>query len=416
MRALFLDAYFYPEKTAYSHLENDLIDGLIDRDVEICVLCPTPTRNVDKNVFYKKEERLKDGKLLVKRFWAPKERRSKFFRALRYLWCNLRQYNIAKKYKNIDFVFSVSTPPTQGLLGAKVSNRLSRKQNKYIPFIYNLQDIFPDSLVNTGITRRGSLLWKVGCKIEKKTYNSADRIIVINESFKSNIIKKGVPENKISVIYNWVDIAKLKHISKDENPLYFELGINQNKFNVVYAGNFGKSQGVETLIDAAKRLEYKSEIEFILFGGGSEFVSIKEKVEKNGIDNVKIFPLLSFERASEVYSLGDVALILCKKGVGESGMPSKTWTIMACGVPIIASYDKDSELEQIIKKFDLGVVVEPENSDKLAEAIVNFCDNKKSRELPTSNGSVFLKENASKETCVKKYCEEIFSLFEDKLI
>ena len=107
---------------------------------------------------------------------------------------------------------------------------------------------------------------------------------------------------------------------------------------------------------------------------------------------------------SEVYSLGDVALITCKKGVGTSGMPSKTWSIMACNTPIIASFDTDSELAEIIEKANAGVAVEPEDSDKLATAILEMAEGKTS---DFTGGRQYTEENASKEKCTAKYVETI---------
>ena len=152
MRILFVNAYFFPENIAFSHLEKDLIEGLIEAGYDIEVICPTPTRNVSVEVYkhYKsiKSEILYNGKVHVRRFSAPREKNNPLLRAIRYLWCNFREYQIGKHYKNIDAVFAVSTPPTQGLLAGKLSKKLK------CPFIYNLQDVFPDSLVNAGLTKK----------------------------------------------------------------------------------------------------------------------------------------------------------------------------------------------------------------------------------------------------------------------
>lgn len=243
MNLLFLDSYFEPETIAYTHLEKDLIEGLVKGNNRIQIICPTPTRGVSEQIReeYKerKNEKLYEGKVKVKRFWAPQEGKNPIVRAFRYFWCNIRSYQIAMRAKNVDIVFSNSTPPTQGMLSAMASKKLSKKYKKKVSFIYNLQDIFPDSLVNTGMTKKGGFLWKVGRKIENYTYKNADRIIVISEGFKRNIMDKGVPGDKIEVISNWIDLESVHPVSRDENKLVKEFGINPNKFLVVYAGNFG---------------------------------------------------------------------------------------------------------------------------------------------------------------------------------
>ena len=156
MRILFLDAYFEPETIAFTHLENDLIEGLIADGHRIDVICPIPTRSISNEVYEKyrslRRESLYGGYVCVTRFWAPREGKNIILRAFRYFWCNFQTYLIAMRVTNIDLFFSNSTPPTQGMLSALVAKKLSNKYKKKVQFIYNLQDIFPDSLVNTVLT------------------------------------------------------------------------------------------------------------------------------------------------------------------------------------------------------------------------------------------------------------------------
>ena len=403
MNLLLINAYFTPEVIAFTHLEKDLIEGLLAAGHNLSVLCPTPTRGIDAETArtYRsiKNEELYNGRASVRRFLAPREGRNPLVRAFRYFWCNLRQYQLGKRYADIDAVFCVSTPPTQGVLCAKVAKKLSKKYGSKVPFVYNLQDIFPDSLVTTGLTKKGSLLWKLGRKIENYTYAHADKIIVISESMKQNIMEKGVPEGKITVVSNWIDTEVTKPVPKEDNPLFDEFGIARDKFTVVYAGNFGKAQGAQVVLDAAEKLADRDDVQFVVFGGGAEFAAAKECAAS--MENVIIHPLLPQERVPEVYSLGDVALITCKKGVGNSGMPSKTWSIMACDKPIIAAFDTDSELAAILSQADAGIAIEPENTVALADAILAV----KNGEILPRGGRAFVCENAEKKLCVSKYVE-----------
>lgn len=409
MNLLFLDAYFEPETIAYTHLEKDLLEGLVRENSKIQIICPTPTRGINGQIRqeYKRRrrEKLYGGRVKVRRFWAPPEGKNPIVRAFRYFWCNLRTYQIASKVTNIDMVFSNSTPPTQGMLSAMTAKKLSRKYKKKVPFIYNLQDIFPDSLVNTGMTSKGSLLWKIGRKIENYTYKNADKIIVISEGFKRNIMKKGVKADKIEIISNWIDLDSVHPVSRNENKLIEEFSIDSDKFLVVYAGNFGAAQGADVVLKVAEKLKDISDIQFVIFGGGAYFEDAKREAGK--LDNVFIHELMSLDKISEVYSLGDVALITCKPGTGKAGMPSKTWSIMACNVPIIASFDIDSDMADVIKDSGAGKCVEPGDVVALVNAI-------KASYLEWVNGtqkSMNLREyvcvNGSKGICVKRYIELI---------
>ena len=398
MNFLFLDAYFEPEQTSFTHLESDLLDCLLKSGNKIKIVCPVPTRGITaetKREYKTCKRELRSDGVSVIRFSAPGEGKNAILRAFRYFWCNFRTLGIGKKCKDADIVFSNSTPPTQGFIAARVSKKLG------VPFVYNLQDIFPDSLVNAGMAKKGSLLYKFGRIIEDYTYKNADKIIVIGENFKENIMGKGVPESKIEVIHNWIDTEKVRPVSREDNTLFDEFGIDRGKFTVVYAGNFGATQGTEVLVKAAELLRNRSDIHFILFGGGSEFESTKEIIDSKKLNNVTIRPLLPPELVPEVYSMGDVALITCKTGVGKAAIPSKTWSIMACGTPIIASFDADSELAGVLKKSGAGICVEPENAMALAEAITDV----KNGKYVFSDGRDYAIKNADKKTCLKRYSE-----------
>ena len=414
MKILFLDAYHEPETIAYTHLEKDLIEGLIGDGHRIHIICPTPTRGIsdeDREQYKRiKSESKYEGAVIIERFLAPQEGKNPLVRAFRYFWCNLRSYQKAIKQKNIDVVFSNSTPPTQGALSGLVAKKLSGEYKKKVPFVYNLQDIFPDSLVNTGMAHKDGILWKIGRRLENFTYKHADRIIVISQGFKRNIMGKGVPEEIIDVISNWIDLDSVHPVERKDNKLIGEFGIDPNKFLVVYAGNFGAAQGADIILKVAKELVGEKNIQFVIFGGGPYFEDAKKEAE--GLENVFIHELMPKERISDVYSLGDVALITCKAGTGKAGLPSKIWSIMACNTPIIASFDTNSDLAEILQSSGAGSCVDPGNIELLCREIMHRYHTSKENEL-AHNLREYVEKEASKDVCVgryinclKYYCEQ----------
>lgn len=398
MELLFVDAYFYPENIAFSHIEQDIIEGLVRAGNDVTVICPTPTRGISREeaLKYSKIKRQELNGVRVHRFWAPQEGKNPVIRAFRYFWCHFRGNIIAKRYKSTEAVFAVSTPPTQGYFAGKAAKKLG------VPFVYSLQDVFPDSLVTTGLASEKSPLYKIGAKIEKKTYRLCSKIIVLSETVRQNLLNKGVEPEKLLTVNNWIDTEAVRYVPKEENRLFDEYGIDKNKYTVVYAGNFGASQGADVILRAAQLLREREDIEFVIFGGGSEFEKAQSYVLEQRLENVIINPLLPPDRVSEAYSMGDLALITCKKGVGKTALPSKLWSIMACTTPIAASFDTDSELADILRISGAGICVEPENPEKLAEAILNSVGIKK----PTLSRK-YVEEHASKKAGAKKYVEII---------
>ena len=325
MRILRLRTYFYPENVAASAMNEDFENELVKRKILSINYTPIPSRGITDEVRkeYKKKkyEEFKGGYVIVHRFSMIKEGTNFVHRALKFLLCNIVEYFKGIKTKDIDVLYGSSTPPTQGMLCGKVAKKLSRKNKKKVPFVYNLQDIFPDSLVNTGMIKKGSLIWKIGRKVEDYTYRNADIIIVISEGFKKNIMEKGVPEKKIVVIPNWADADGIYPIDREDNVLFDRYGLDQDKFYIAYSGNVGYTQNMDLLLDTAKEIENElCDVRFVIIGEGAAKADIEKRLREESIDNVILLPFQPYEDIAHVFSLGDVGLIISKSGVGSNSL------------------------------------------------------------------------------------------------
>lgn len=402
-KILIFSAYYEPETAASLYLSTNLYETLASNGYEIELFCPVPTRGVSNEIrkYYKKHKIEKKRNFTIRRISLLKEGKNSIGRAFRYVLMNIKFIFKALVIK-ADAIFVQSTPPTQGAMAAII------KKIKHIPFIYNLQDVFPDSLVSSGMTKEGGFIWKVGRKIENFTYKNADKIIVISNDMKNNIMKKGVKEGKIAVIYNWVDTDKVNYVEPNKNKLFKDLELNKDNFYVVYAGNLGHSQGIETILETAKKLNSNRKIKFIIFGGGTEFNNVKKKISNER--NISLYPLQPPERVPEVYSLGSCSIVSCKKGVGKGAIPSKTCNIMACSSPILLSFDDNTELQRIVEDNNVGLFSEAENYNKLAENIITlFSEEKMLKEMKTNARNVAEKLFSKKE-CLNAYIKEISNI------
>jgi len=263
--------------------------------------------------------------------------------------------------------------------------------------------VFPDSLVNTGLTKKGSLLWKIGRWVENTTYCSADKIIVIANDFKRNIMAKGVQEFKIDVIYNWVDISKIQYAEKMSNMLFNEFGIDRDKFIAVYAGSLGVAQNAKILVDVAEQLKDHKDILIIIFGRGEQESEIRKSIEERKLNNIQLLPLQPADRVAEVYSLGDVGIVTCMPGTGAAGMPSKTWSIMACSRPVILSFDKGSELSEIITENECGLCSSAGDVQQLKYSIDYFFQNQTKAMMMGRNARDFVVNNVDRASAIDKY-------------
>ena len=370
---------------------------------------PTPTRGIDNDTREKykkiKYEELMNGHMIIHRFSMFGEGKSSIVRALRYVLCAFKYFYLgafSKDSRNCDVMFISSTPPIQGAMAALV------KKFNNIPLIYNLQDIFPDSLVGTGLTQKGSFLWKIGRLIENFTYRNADKIIVISEDFKKNIMAKGVPEDKIVVIYNWVDQNAVVDVPREKNVLFDRYNLDRNKFYVTYNGNIGLTQNMDMLLEVAKALEANEDIQFVLVGNGAYLEQVKQIIKDRNVGNVTLLPFQPYEEISHVFSLGDVSLVISKPGVGANSVPSKTWSIMSASRPVLANFD-ENELKSIIADNNCGIFTKAGDKVAFTDAILKLYNDRELCREMGKNGRKFVMDNLTKEVGTQKYVDVIKS-------
>ena len=400
MKILSFSAYFTPEKAASMYLTENIFEGFAEDGNQVELYVPSPTRGISaeerkKYGKIKKEVRC-GGRFIVHRFSLYAEKKNTLLRAIRYVFLEIIFF-FRGLFKKCDIIFVQSTPPIQGMMAA-VLKRLKR-----VPFVYNLQDIFPDSLVNTGMTRENSFLWKIGRFVESYTYRGADKIVVISEDFKNNIMAKGVPEEKIAVIENWVDEQAVISVSRENNGLFDKYGLDRDKFYICYSGNIGFTQNMDMLLDAAKELMIYKDIGFVIIGDGAYKSRIEERVKAENISNVALLPFQPYENISEVFSLGDAGLIISKPGVGTNSVPSKTWSIMSAGRPVIASFDKGSELDRVITETGCGVCVPPDDIEKFKSAVLDFYESRDRLAEMGERGRKYILDNLTREIGVGKW-------------
>lgn len=402
MRILIPFSYYHPEQCAGLFVIDDMTEEAARQGIETLITVPTPTRNVAPGAQWCRNETFCNGKVKVHRFGMFRERKNPVFRALRYLLCELVQLHFML-WKDYDVAFIDSTPPIQGLKLPLV--RLFRKK----PVVYNAQDLFPETLSGSGLAKSGGLLWKIGMWVSKVTFRNSDKIIAISEDIKRNIVARGVSEDKIEVVYNWVDENAVHPIAKEDNPLFEEFGLSRDKFTVVYAGNLGNAQNIDIVLAAAYMLP---EVQFAIFGTGGLEDEIRDRIAAEQLTNVHLNPLQPMERVSQVYSLGDACIVSCRAGLGGSAMPSKTWSIMSCGRPVIASFD-EGELKDILEKNDCGLFTHAENGSEFVAAIRYLKDHPDRCREMGRNARAFIEQNLTKEVGTRKYVEVIKS-FEGK--
>ena len=410
MKILYLSSYF-GSRVSSSYLGDNRKQKFAEEGFEMYTYAPVPSRGLskDERKYFLNNKTLyfHNGKEKVHLFWLFKEGKNTILRAARYFLQTVMHFFYGvwgKDAKKCDVMIISSTPPIQGAMAGLV-----KKFNKK-PIVFSLQDIFPDSLVNNGLAQKDGFLWKIGRKIENFTYKNADKIVVISEDFKKNIMAKGVPEDKITVIYNWVDQDAVVDIPRNKNKLFDKYNLDRDNFYITYNGNIGLSQNIDLLLEVAGELKsLYQDIHFVLVGEGAYLDKTKQIIKEQNLSNVHLLPFQPYEDISHVFSLGDVSLVISKPGTGQASVPSKTWSIMSASRPVLANFD-ENELKDIIEKNQTGIFTKAGDKDAFKHSILTLYNNRELCETYGKNGRQFVLDNLTKEIGTQKWVDVLNSV------
>ena len=255
----------------------------------------------------------------------------------------------------VDAVIAMSPPLTMGLTGW-VTHLVRRG-----PLVFNIQDVFPDAAVETGaITNRRIIA--VASWLERLSYHRAAAVTVLSDDLRANVTAKIRPtrRSRVHVIPNFVDTAFITPADR-HTPFRRELGIGDEQV-VLYAGNVGFSQSLEMVIDAARRFPQAT---FLINGDGAARALLEERA--SGLANVRFSGYQPKDRVPEVLATGDIHLVPLKAGLGRVSVPSKTYSILAAGRPVLAAIDPGTEVPRMIAASGGGLAVPPDDPEA-------FCD------------------------------------------
>lgn len=262
--------------------------------------------------------------------------------------------------RGVDVVVGTS-PQFFTVCAAYVLSRL-----KSIPFVFELRDLWPESIKAVG-AMRDSLAIRALERLEMFLYRKAARIVSVTHSFKKNLIKRGVDSDKITVVTNGVDMSRFKPMPKDAE-LVRDLGL-EGKFVAGYVGTHGLAHHLETILDAAEILRGQpdgSAFHFILLGDGARKPALRNEAARRGLENVTFVDSVPKDQVARYWSLLDVSVIHLKKTeLFTSVIPSKLFECMGMGLPVL--HGVAGESADIVCNEQVGIVFEPENAVQLVE-------------------------------------------------
>jgi len=277
------------------------------------------------------------------------------------------------------------------------------------PVVLNLQDILPEAAIHTGLLTNKALI-RVFESLEKFAYRVATRISVIAEGFSDNLTKeKGVPEKKIALIPNWVDLNFIQPLPKQGNPFRVKHDLQDN-FVVMYSGNIALTQGIETVVKAAAHLRDIPKIKVVIVGEDRALEGLRKCCREQNLEDGQHILLLPFEpreKLPQMLAAADIGLVVQKKNVIAFNMPSKIPLLLASERAIIASVPATGTAAQAVKRSDGGVVVPPEDPEALATQIIHLYQHPEKVTTLGQQGRQYTLQNYSIDKALDRY-ESLF--------
>lgn len=314
--------------------------------------------------------------------------------------------------KPVDILFIM--PQTSFLA---IFSKLIKWFRKSIIVLY-LQDLYPEVLISMGLLSRKNLIFRAAKIVEKIAYHGMDYIGVHSPRNRSYVISCGIDEKKVNVIPLWVDTSFIEKHAIQKS--FAEKNHLTKKFVVMYAGTVGFAMGSRTIPQTAKLLENEADLQFVVVGGGSKIIEMKEEIERLDLRNILVLPPQPRRELPDVLASCDLLLVLLRKeqsdnpnGYFRAVIPHKLLSNMASGKPILLSAEVDSDAAELIRNSKCGSVVPPEDPVALAEAVLAMMQDREKLPEWGQNGLEFVKNQFDSATQVKRM-EDLFVKLIDK--
>ncbi len=405
MKILYVSQYFPPEMGAPAARAAELSRHWAATGHEITVLTGFPNHptGVVPPEYRRKLRRLvaheqTDGVNVIRTWLLPFPNRKAHERMLNYSSFCASAASTGLFLKRPDAIIATSPQLLVGLAGWWLARW------KRVPFVFEVRDLWPESLAAVGMGKSNSLLHRSLAKIAGFLYRQADRIVVVTPAFEDYLVEHwGVPREKISVVENGVETRLFApEPSSAKSVLKNELA-SDGKFVVSYIGTMGMAHGLETIIDAASQLrDTNPEIVFLMLGEGAEKERIAALARKRRLNNLRFVDQQPREKIPAYIGASDVCLVPLKKtDLFKTVIPTKMLEFMSCACPVILGVD--GQARAILEEARGGLVIEPENSDALVEAIRYLAANREAARALGKNGREYVVRNFSRRQTAEKY-------------
>ena len=402
MRVLILSQYYRPEPVPKP---SELADALVRRGHEVVVLTGFP--NYPSGDLYDgfrlrpMQKSVVEGIPVTRAYEYPYHGTHAFGRMLNYASFMLAAPFASLFMPTFDAIYVWHPPLTVGVSAAVIAKL------RGVGFVYDVQDIWPESAVLSGLLKEGPLV-RFMSWLERFVYRQADHLLVVTDGARENLMRKGVPPGKVSVGKHWIDEGLFAPAGEEIRTLTRKEYGWTDRFVLLFAGNLGLVQGLDTLVDAAAALPSGSNALIAIVGDGSDRQRLQDLVTARGLtDRVQFLPRRPMEAMPPLFAAADALLVhLRKSELSRLVIPTKTLAYFAAGRPIVMAMA--GAAADLVREARAGIVLPSEDPPQLVDAIETLrVMSDEERRAMGERAMAYLAAHFSKDHVIQEYEETL---------
>lgn len=366
MRVLLLNQYYWPDLAATAQILTDLAEGLASRGHDVTVLCSRRSYIGNGARLPRKEAR--NGVTIFRLPALGGGKSAGFVRRV----ADLLTFYAAATCKcvftsGVDVVVTLTTPPMIGLLG-RLMQRL-----KGVRHIHWCMDMYPDLFVANRVIKEARLLHRLFARAVGAYVGHCDAVLVLGRHMRSRMLSYGPRPERVRILPLWANGQEVRPVPREGNWFISKHGL-EGKFVVLYSGNIGAVETLDTVVEACERLLRDKDVLFLFIGGHADQARLKARVEARGLTNFRFLPYQDRDDLAYSLSAGHVHIVYFMPGKEGMKVPCKIYGILAAGGPVVYVGPQRTEVADIVAQRKVGVAVEDGDVDAFVNAIRSFRD------------------------------------------
>lgn len=347
-RLLVINQYYAPDLASSGQLLAELCEALAQSGMEVHAVASQPsyTTGAEPAPAFEVLNGVNVHRVSVGGSVGREHMRTRVTGYAKFMFNAWRKANSLAQAQKPDVVLTFSNPPTVGLIGARVSRKFNAR------YVYVLYDIHPDVAIAMGFARLPAPAIWAWHRMNQYILRRADTVVVPGQAMVDTLVEnKGVPRDRVQVIPNWArpEIAP----AEQSQSLRRELGVGEGELMLLYAGNIGILQQLDPILDAAGELRNEG-VKFVFLGDGARREELTRRAEREGMTNVSFLGFQPEDRFTKILSSADACLVTLQPGMDRLSAPSRAYTFLSAGRPLVAMMPSDADLAKMISETDVG--------------------------------------------------------------